>query len=134
MRFPGGVGLRRDENHRARPFWRAARFAGVTFLGRGKRMSVLIDFSMFPVDKGESVSAFVARAVKVIRESGMPHRIGPMGTTIEGEWEETIGLVGRCLEELKKDCNRVYMTLKVDYRKGPGGRIETKVKSLGNKL
>lgn len=97
-------------------------------------MSVLIDFSIFPVDKGESVSAFVARAVKVIRESGLPHRIGPMGTTIEGEWEEAIGLVGRCLEELKKDCNRVYMTLKVDYRPGPGGRIETKVKSLGDKL
>jgi uncharacterized protein (TIGR00106 family) len=97
-------------------------------------MSVLIDLSMFPVDKGESVSAFVARAVKVIRESGLPHRVGPMGTTIEGEWEETIGLVGRCLEELKKDCNRIYMTLKVDYRKGPGGRIEAKVKSLGHKL
>jgi uncharacterized protein (TIGR00106 family) len=96
-------------------------------------MSVLIDLSIFPVDKGESVSAFVARAVNVIRASGLPHRIGPMGTTIEGEWEETIGVVGRCLEELKKDCHRVYMTLKVDYRKGAGGRMETKVKALGNK-
>lgn len=94
-------------------------------------MSVLIDFSIFPVDKGGSVSAYVTRAVKIIRESGLPYRVGPMGTTIEGEWEEAIGLVGRCLEELRKDCDRVYMTLKVDYRKGPGGRIESKVKFLG---
>ncbi len=97
-------------------------------------MSVLIDFSVFPVDKGESVSPYVTRAVKIIRESGLPYRIGPMGTTIEGEWEETVALVGRCLEELRKDCDRVYMTLKVDYRKGPGGRIETKVKSFGQSL
>jgi uncharacterized protein (TIGR00106 family) len=103
-------------------------------LGKGGGMSVLIDFSIFPVDKGGSVSSYVTRAVKIIRESGLPYKVGPMGTTIEGEWEEAIGLVGRCLGELRKDCDRVYMTLKVDYRKGPGGRIESKVKSLGQSL
>jgi len=97
-------------------------------------MSVLIDFSIFPVDKGGSVSAYVTRAVKIIRESALPYRIGPMGTTIEGEWEEAMGVVGRCLGELRKDCDRIYMTIKVDYRKGPGGRIESKVKSLGKTL
>jgi uncharacterized protein (TIGR00106 family) len=93
-------------------------------------MSVLIDFSIFPVDKGGSVSSYVTRAVKIIRESGLPYQVGPMGTTIEGEWQDAVGVVGRCLYELRKDCDRVYMTLKVDYRKGPGGRIESKVKSL----
>ena len=97
-------------------------------------MSVLIDFSIFPVDKGGSVSAYVTRAVRIIRESGLPYRTGPMGTTIEGEWEEAIGVVGHCLAELRKDCDRVYMTLKVDYRRGPGGRIESKVKALGESL
>jgi len=101
---------------------------------RGEGMSVLIDFSIFPVDKGGSVSAYVTRAVKIIRESALPYRIGPMGTTIEGEWEEAMGLVGRCLGELRKDCDRIYLTIKVDYRKGPGGRIESKVKSLGKTL
>ena len=97
-------------------------------------MSVLIDFSIFPVDKGGSVSAYVTRAVQIIRGSGLPYQIGPMGTTIEGEWEESIALVGRCLEELRKDCDRVYMTLKVDYRKGLGGRIESKVASLAQSV
>ena len=32
-------------------------------------MSVLIDFSIFPVDKGENLSSYVARAVKIIRFS-----------------------------------------------------------------
>jgi len=57
-----------------------------------------------------------------------------MGTSVEGEWEEVMGLVTRCFEELKKDSNRIYMTMKVDYRKGEGGRIESKIRSVQSKL
>jgi uncharacterized protein (TIGR00106 family) len=97
-------------------------------------MSVIVDFSIFPVDKGESVSAYVSRAVKIIKESGLPHKLGPMSTCVEGEWEEAMALVGRCFEALKKDCSRVYMTIRVDYRKNASGRMESKVRSIENKL
>ena len=97
-------------------------------------MSILIHFSIFPLDKGKSVSPYVARAVKIIRESGLKSKVGPMGTSIEGEWDEVITLVGRCLEDLKKDCDRVYTTITADYRKGVSGRIESKVKSVEKKL
>jgi uncharacterized protein (TIGR00106 family) len=97
-------------------------------------MSLLINFSIFPMDKGESVSPYVARAVKIIRESGLSHKLGPMGTSIEGEWEQIMSVVSRCLEELKKDCDRVYMTINADYRKGPAGRIESKVKAVEERL
>lgn len=97
-------------------------------------MSVLIDFSIFPVDKGESVSPYVARAVRIIKESGLPHKLGPMGTSIEGEWKEVVGVVTRCFEEIKKDCGRIYMAIKMDYREGGAGRLEGKVKSVEGKL
>ena len=97
-------------------------------------MSVIIDFSIFPVNKGESLSPYAARAIKIIKESGLPHHISPMGTSIEGEWGEVIGVVGRCLEDLKKDCDRLYMTMKVDYRKKESGRIEKKIKSVEKKI
>ncbi len=35
-------------------------------------MSVIINFSIFPLDKGESLSNYVARAIKIIDESGLP--------------------------------------------------------------
>ena len=38
-------------------------------------MSVIIDFAIFPMDKGESLSPYVARAIKVINESGLPHKL-----------------------------------------------------------
>ena len=97
-------------------------------------MSALVDLSIFPLDKGDSLSAYVARVLKIIKDSGLPHKMGPMGTSMEGEWDEVMGVVNNCFEELKKDCDRVYMTLKVDYRKGPSGRIESKVKSVEEKL
>lgn len=97
-------------------------------------MSVLVDLSIFPLDKGDSLSAHVARALKIIRDSGLPYEIGPMGTSLEGEWDEVVGVVNNCFQELKKDCDRVYVALKMDYRKGPSGRIESKVMSVQEKL
>lgn len=96
-------------------------------------MSVLIDFSIFPVDKGESLSPYVARALTIIRDSGLPYMLGPMGTTIEGEWDELMATVTRCFKDLKKDCGRINMTIKVDYREGGSNRIDGKIKSVESK-
>jgi len=97
-------------------------------------MSLLINFSIFPLDKGESVSQYVTRAVKIIKDSGLPHKLGPMGTSIEGEWDEVVAVVTRCFEELKKDCSRVYMAITVDYRKGGSSRITGKVEAVEKQL
>ena len=58
-------------------------------------MSVLIHFSIFPTDKQTSASPYVARAVRIIRDSGLPYKLGPMSTAVEGEWEEVILLLKR---------------------------------------
>ena len=96
-------------------------------------MSVIIDFSIFPIGKGESVSDYVSRAVKIIKESGLTYKLGPMGTAIEGEWDQVMNVVNRCFEALRKDCHRVYMTIKVDYRKGESGRMEGKIQTVERK-
>jgi len=97
-------------------------------------MSVLIDFTIYPMDKGESLSPYVARAAKIIKDSGLAYKLGPMGTSIEGEWEQVMDVVNRCFEELKKDCGRVSMLIRADYRKDTSGRIEGKVKSVEKKM
>ena len=97
-------------------------------------MSVIVEFSIFPIDKGESLSPYVARALNVIRDSGLAYELNPMGTCVEGEWKEVMALVDRCFEELEKDCNRINLSLKADYRRGPAGRMKSKVKSVQEKL
>jgi uncharacterized protein (TIGR00106 family) len=97
-------------------------------------MSTLVSLTVFPMDKGESVSPYVTRVVRLIRESGLPHKVGPMSTVIEGGTGEVMALVRSCFEELERDCDRVYMILTADYRKGGEGRIEKKVRSVLDKL
>ncbi|MBN2041793.1 MAG: MTH1187 family thiamine-binding protein [Spirochaetes bacterium] len=97
-------------------------------------MIVLAEFSIFPVDKGESVSGYVARAVSVIKNSGLKYSLNPMGTCIEGHIEEVMGLIKRCMYELQEDCNRIYVTLKIDYRKGRVNAIDSKVASIERHL
>ena len=63
-------------------------------------MSVIVEFSIFPMDKGESLSPYVARALNVIQESGLAYELNPMGTCVEGEWSEVMALVDRCFQGL----------------------------------
>jgi uncharacterized protein (TIGR00106 family) len=91
---------------------------------------MLIDFSIFPMDKGTRVSPYVARVVAIIRKSGLDHQFGPMGTSIEGHWTE----VERCFEALQADCERIYFTIKADYRQNADHRLQGKVRSVESKM
>ena len=93
-------------------------------------MSVIVDFSMFPLDKGESLSSLVTRSLKIIDTSGLPYHLHAMGTSIEGEWDEVMEVVNRCYQEMSKHSNRVYLSLKADSRKGPLGRMQDKVAAV----
>lgn len=95
---------------------------------------VLLDFSMTPLGKGESVGAYVARCLDVVAASGLDYRLHAMGTTIEGELDDVLALVRRCFEMLRPDCNRISCSIKIDYRKGPGGRLSSKVSKVESLL
>src|ERR1017187_7455843 len=95
---------------------------------------ILLEFSIYPLDKGESVGKYVARAVDIVDKSGLSYRLHAMGTVIEGEWEECMRVVGLCFQALKKDCRRIEVVLKVDYRVGKRGRLVSKVASVQKRL
>jgi len=99
---------------------------------------VLLEFSMAPTGQGESLGAHVARILDVIDRSGIPYQLTPMGTILEGEWEEVMAVVTACFETLKADCPRLGVHMKVDYRAGPAGRLRSKIarveQHLGRKL
>jgi len=98
-------------------------------------MSFLVFVSMTPLGKGESVSRYVSRVVDVIDRSGLSYVLTPMGTIVEGEsWQEVMEVLQRGFEELKKDCPRISITMKIDYREGKSGRIKSKVESVREKL
>jgi uncharacterized protein (TIGR00106 family) len=95
---------------------------------------VLLEFSMFPIDKGESVSPFVARSLDIIDRSGLDYRCHAMGTTLEGEFDQVIEVVRQCFQAMSNDCHRIQCSIAIDYRKGYQNRLEAKVASVEQKL
>jgi len=91
---------------------------------------VLLEFAMYPTDKGASVSDYVKRSLEIIDESGLPYKLGPMGTCLEGEWNEVMAVVTKCYERMTTDCGRIAVNIKVDHRDGPGGRLDSKVATV----
>lgn len=97
-------------------------------------MSVIAEMSIFPMDKGTSLSPYVARAMKVIKDSGIDHHLTPMGTCIEGSWQEVMQVVDKCFQDLSKDCDRINLNMRVDYRSGGKKRMQEKVESVQSKV
>ena len=95
---------------------------------------VLLEFSMSPMGKGESVSPYIARSLEIIENSGLDYRLHAMGTVLEGEWDEVFDVVKQCYEAMSADCNRVSCSIKVDARLGSENRLEGKVRSVEQKL
>ena len=97
-------------------------------------MSVLLEFSMSPLDKGVSLSAYVARSLDIIDRSGLPYRVTAMGTILEGEWDDCMNVVTACYERMAQDCSRISCTIKIDARQGSPGRLDAKLASVEKKL
>ncbi len=98
-------------------------------------MSILMDFAMFPTDKGESVSQYVSKVIDMIRNSGLPYKLNPMGTVIETEtMDQALQIIQKAYEILEPVSNRIYAVAKFDIRKNRSGRLEGKIKSIEQKI
>ena len=95
---------------------------------------VLLEFSMSPLDKGESLSKYVARSLDIIDKSGLPYQLTPMGTILEGEWDEVFAVVRACHERMSQDCARISVSMRCDSRRGRTGRLKQKIASVEREL
>jgi len=96
---------------------------------------VLAAFSLTPLGGDESVGELVAEAVRIVRESGLPNETNAMFTNIEGEWDEVMAVIHRCVEAVAARSPRVSIVIKIDHRPGVTdalhGKVETVERELG---
>jgi len=96
---------------------------------------VLVAFSVAPAGgESDSVSAAVAAAVRVVRESGLPCETNAMFTNIEGEWDEVMAVVKRAVDVVAASAPRVSLVLKADIRPGYTGQLTAKVARIEEHL
>ncbi|MEU7853558.1 MTH1187 family thiamine-binding protein [Nonomuraea sp. NPDC049141] len=91
---------------------------------------MIVAFSITPLGVGEGVAEPVARAVKVVRESGLPNQTDSMFTTIEGEWDEVMSVVKRAVDAVAEVAPRVSLVLKADLRPGVTDGMTSKVAAV----
>jgi uncharacterized protein (TIGR00106 family) len=95
---------------------------------------MLIEFSIVPVGVGSSIGDQLAEVLKIVDASGLPYKINPMGTVVEGEWDEVMKLVKKCHMTVMKTGERAITTISIDDRKGKPNRLEEKVKSIEKRI
>lgn len=94
---------------------------------------MLVAFSVAPASAEGPDAHYhdaVAIAVDLIRRSGLPYHTDAMFTTIEGEWDECMGLVKQCCDALTAISPRVGLVLKADIRPGYTGELQGKLDRL----
>lgn len=94
---------------------------------------MLAEFSVVPLGKGESVSQYVAECLRIVHGSGLDYRLNPMGTVVEGGYDEVMDVIRRCHMAVISMCPRVITTVKIDDRVGVTGMMEHKVRSVEEK-
>jgi uncharacterized protein (TIGR00106 family) len=87
---------------------------------------VLLEMSITPLGKGESVSRYVAECIDIVDQSGLEYEVHAMGTIVEGELADVLDLMRRCIEQTG--------SAKLDFRRGQSGRLKSKVMSVQEKL
>lgn len=98
---------------------------------------MLAAFSVAPTvatDPSGSVHEAVAAAVRVVRDSGLPHRTDSMFTTIEGEWDEVFAVIKAATEAVGAFGPRVSLVIKADIRPGYTGQLTAKVERVEQAL
>jgi uncharacterized protein (TIGR00106 family) len=95
---------------------------------------MLVEFSIVPLGSGSSVSDRVTEVLKAVDASGLPYRMNPMGTVIEGEWEEVLKLIKKCHRIALRQETRVLTNIRIDDRKGATKRIEGKIHTVEKKM
>ena len=96
---------------------------------------MLVAFSVTPVGTSStSVSEAVAQAVRVVRASGLPNHTDAMFTTIEGEWDEVMAVVKAATLAVAEHTGRASLVIKADYRPGVSDAMESKVRSVEERL
>ena len=95
---------------------------------------MIVDFVIAPVGMGESLSAYIAEVFKIIEESGLSYEHHAMGTNIEGDWDEVMGVIRACRDQMLKQTNRLSISIKIDERKGVTDGLKRKVTSAKEEM
>ncbi len=98
-------------------------------------MKVLVDLCVVPIGVGTSVSQYIAKCEKILKDAGLKTILHSYGTNIEGEWDDVFEAVKKCHQEIHKmGAPRISSTLRLGTRTDRDQTMEDKIDSVQQKL
>lgn len=98
-------------------------------------MSAIMNFAIFPIDKGAHIGEYVSKVVEYIKDCGLTYQFSPMGTIIEAPTvPELLKVVEKAYEIMDPISDRVYCVMNMDYNKNKTDLIEKKRSSVENRI
>ncbi len=95
---------------------------------------MLVEFSIVPLGAGSSISDTVSGVLKIVDASGLPYKVNPMGTVVEGDWDAVMRLIKKCHAVTKKHEERVMTRIVIDDRRGRSDMLSSKIRSVEKKV
>ena len=97
---------------------------------------IIVEFSVLPTGVGESISSYVAKALKTLKEANVNYELTPMGTIFEAKTlREVFDVISKAHEAVvSAGAKRVLTNITIDDRRDKERKMDDKVKSVLNKL
>lgn len=96
---------------------------------------MIVEISFVPIGTGTSLSRYVAKVIKNLEKSGIKYQLTPMGTIVEGEWEEISDLIDHSHKLIfEMGIERIITNIKIDYRLDKSSSMEDKINSVKKKM
>lgn len=96
----------------------------------------LIEVSVVPVGTGTpSIGDYIADAVRVLEEAGVPYEVTAMGTLFEAEVKQALPFLQKMHDAaFKRGAVRVLSTIVIDDRRDKQVTMKSKVASVKRRL
>lgn len=85
---------------------------------------MLVELNINPLGRGTHLSHDLGEVLKVIDDAGVPYLLTPLGTCIEGEWDQVMPLIKRCHEMARSMSPHVFTTLRIEDEEGATNKIK----------
>ncbi len=100
--------------------------------------SMLFELSILPLGGDAHLSDELAQVLKVVEVSGLPYRLGPGSTYIEGSWDQVMPVIRACHACARGASKHVVTMVRIEDDEGQPGKIHRNVESVeakaGHKL
>ena len=94
---------------------------------------MLVEFSIIPLGVGEHLSRPLAEVLKIIDASGLPYKLTPGSTCIEGDWVNVMEVIRQCHVRMLEESRHVVLILKIEDEQGVTNKLTSNILSVEEK-